>query len=150
MIKNIGQNLRELSDELNQIKVVEHYQCPGCVCGSDFKCFELGNGIECGKHVPGTLEYPIVGKFFLGLPKGFNRLGHVNEMRIQIFNKFSNGWGYDKFNVPIWKYLDGQGNTIIRGLCPRINAPFLHIFLGDCRAKIDCLEITNEDLDSMD
>lgn len=131
-------------------KFIENYQCPGCVCGSDISCVESGDGLECGKHVPGTMVYPGVGTIFLGLGTGFNRVGSVNEMRIKCFNKPSDGWGFDKYNVPVWKYLDDKGNTIVRGMSPRINAPFLHIFLGNHIDEIECLEITNEDLDGMD
>jgi hypothetical protein len=133
-----------------QENFVETYQCPGCVCGSDFKCFESGDGIECGKHIPGTMGYPTIGRFFLGLVTGFNRLGPVNDMRIKCYENPSDGWCFDKFNVPVWKYLDENGNTIIRGLSPRTNNPFLHIFLGDFINEIDCLEITKDDLDEMD
>lgn len=128
---------------------IENYQCPGCVCGSDISCFEKGSGIECDKHVVGTLIMGI-GKIFLGMPHGFNRLGFVEEMKINGFETLSDGWGYDKFNIPVWKYLNEHGNTLVRGLSPRTNAPFLHIFLEDCLSEIDCYEITLEDLNGMD
>ena len=133
-----------------QTKFVESYQCPGCVCGSDMSCFEKGDGIECGKHAPGTTVYPIVGKIFLGMMKGFDHLGSAKDMKITGFKTLSDGWGYDKFNVPVWKYLDEQNHTIVRGMSPRINAPFLHVFLENCISRIDCYEITVNDLDDMD
>jgi hypothetical protein len=139
-----------METRIEQEKFVENYQCPGCVCGSDFKCFEKGDGIECGKHVPGTTILPGIGTIFLGLGTGFNRLGPVKDMRIKCFKKPSDGWGFNKLNVPVWKYLDKNGNTIVRGLSPRTNNPFLHIFLGDFTGEICCLEITNEDLEEMD
>ena len=40
--------------------------------------------------------------------------------------------------------------TLVRGFIPRRNEPFLHIFLENCLDKIDCLEITNEDIEDMD
>jgi len=137
-------------DLTEQTKFVETYQCPGCVCGSDISCFEKSDGIECGKHVAGTTIYPIVGTIFLGMPKGFNRKGTASDMKIKGFATLSDGWGFDKFNVPVWKHKDEHGNTIVRGISPRINAPFLYIFLGDCTAAIDCFEITDEDLKDMD
>ena len=133
-----------------QTKFVESYQCPGCVCGSDMSCFEKGDGIECGKHAPGTTVLPVVGRIFLGMMKGFDRLGPVADMKICGFEKLSDGWGFDKFNVPVWKYLDEQNHTIVRGMSPRINAPFLHVFLENCISRIDCYEITVNDLDDMD
>jgi len=130
--------------------VVEEYQCLGCVVGSDTSCYEKGGGVECAKHVAGTRVVPYVGLIFLGMPTGFNRLGGYQEMGIRIFQEFGDGWGYCKFNRPVWKYLDEHGNTLVRGLSPRINQPFLHIFLGDQRDKIDCVEITAQDIAEMD
>ena len=136
---------------------VERYQCSGCISGSDITCFkanETSGGVGCGKHLSGTTIIGI-GKVFLGLPKGFNRLGHLGNMKPVIFISFKefaeSGWKeYNKFNRPVWKYLDEHGNTLVRGLMPRRNEPFLHIFLEDCISQIDCLEITKEDIDEMD
>jgi len=138
----------------NNIKLmIEEYQCSGCVCGSDTECFEkdqIGTSLSCSKHVVGT-RVSGIGKIFLGLPAGFCRTGIFGEIPINIFDSFPvENWPYDKFNVPVWKYLDRLGNTIVRGLCPRVNAPFLHIFLGDRIKEIDCIEITNSDIAEMD
>lgn len=130
-------------------KTVEEYQCPGCINGSDISCYNhYGIGIECNRHTPGTYISPI-GKVFLGLPKGFNRLG-LCKTKINIFKKLSDGWGYDIFNIPVWKYKDKNVNVIVRGISPRINSPWIHIFLEDCTEKINCLEITDETLKEMD
>ena len=136
---------------------VEKYQCPGCGCGGDSSCYEKsrekGAGIECGKHTAGTIvgaSTTGVMKIFLGLPTGFNHLGPFAEIKVWIFLNFEDGWGYNKFNVPVWKFKDDSGNTIVRGISPRTNVPFLHIFTGDCLPEIDCLEIVQEDIDGMD
>jgi hypothetical protein len=63
-------------------------------------------------------------------------------MKPNIFEKFEDGWGYNEFNYPAWKHLNENGHTIVRGLSPRINVPFIHIFLENCREKINCFEIT--------
>lgn len=133
-------------------KMVETYQCPGCVCGSDASCYKKGDGLECKAHVTGTQMMPCIGRIFLGLPKGFCQLGACENTKISIFFSFEDkpGWDYDKLNIPVWKHLDKNGNTLVRGLCPRINYPFLHIFMGDCREKINCLGITQLDIDEMD
>ena len=130
---------------------IEEYQCPGCVCGSDVTCYKQGDSEACIKHVPGTLVSGI-GKILLGMPKGFNRIGPctLHDSGIEIFMKLEDGWGYGTFNVPVWKYRDKHGNTIVRGMSPRINRPFIHIFLTDCVADIDCQEITSADLLGMD
>jgi hypothetical protein len=135
-------------DEI-QKKFIETYQCPGCVCGSDVSCFEVGNQLECGKHVAGT-RISGIGRVFLGMTKGFNLLGSADNLKITGFKRLKDGWGFDKFNIPVWKFKDDHGNTIVRGLSPRINEPFLHIFMEDCIGYIDCLEITVADMDEMD
>ena len=135
--------------EKYQKDFVETYQCPGCVVGSGIECFGTGEGIECGKHVCGTL-ISNAGHIFLGMPTGFSRLGPAKTMKIHGFTKLSDGWGFSKFNVPVWKFKDEHGNTLVRGISPRINSPFLHIFLGDHLSEIDCLEITREDVEFMD
>jgi len=135
--------------DINIKNAIEEYQCPGCVVGGDISCYEKGDSLECDKHVSGTTMIPI-GRIFLGMPKGFNRHGPVEGMSIDIFKTFSDGWGYTKLNIPVWKYLDNNGNTLVRGISPRINAPFIHVFLEDCIDKIDCTEITKIDLDGMD
>lgn len=131
-------------------KAVETYQCPGCVVGSDTACYEKSKNEACEKHVPGTLIMPVVGRIFLGMPKGFDRLGSCDKMKINIFRELPDAWGFDQFNVPVWKHKDEHGNTIVRGLSPRINAPFLHIILTDCMDSISCMEITKEIQEGMD
>lgn len=133
-------------------KAIEEYQCPGCVCGMDIRCYkpcEDGEGVQCDKHACGTLMTG-AGLFFLGMPKGFNRTGQLeHEQKVLIFEKAKDYLGFNMWNVPVWKHLDGC-NTIVRGLSPRINYPFIHVYLENCMDKIDCLEITKDDIDSMD
>ena len=129
---------------------VETYQCLGCVCGSDTECYKKGEGVECQKHVVGTMLVPI-GKILPGMPIGFNRVGDINHLQLKIYKTYeSSDWKYDKWNVSVWKHLDINGNTFVRGMQPRINQTFIHIFLEDCMNKIDCLEITHDDIDNMD
>ena len=82
---------------------VIEYQCPGCVGGPFPECYKSENSIECRNHVPGTLVSGI-GKVFLGLPRGFNRLGTQQDVRISIFESledaYKKGWSYDKLNIP--------------------------------------------------
>jgi len=148
--------LERINEEMIQRKAVETYQCPGCVCGSDFKCFERDDsksvGIGCTKHCAGTMMLG-VGSMFLGMPIGFNRLGPRPEnpeqkMKLVILRNYED-FEYDKFNIPVWKHKDEHGNTLVRGLSPRLNHSFLHVRLDDCFDKIDCLEITKEDIEEM-
>lgn len=135
---------------------IERYQCSGCISGSEVSCFKENEagGVGCGKHFSGTMISGI-GKVFLGLPKGFNRLGRFENMKPIIFKSFKDftetGWKeYNNFNRPVWKHLDKHGNTLVRGLMPRRNEPFLHIFLEDCMSEINCTEITQDDINEMD
>lgn len=132
------------------ISAIELYQCPGCVSLPEDDCFEKSeDSLSCINHVPGTI-YASFGKIFLGVPKGFNRLGPYREMKMVIFRSFTDGFGYGKFNIPVWKYKNEKGHTLVRGLSPRLNTPFLHIFLEDCISKINCVEIKNSDISNMD
>jgi hypothetical protein len=133
-------------------KAVETYQCTGCLKGSDTTCFKQKEdfGIGCGEHFSGTF-LSNVGKIFLGMPKGFNRLGKAEDTKIQIYNSYEEcDWKFDKFNIPVWKHLDENGNTLVRAIMPRRNEPFIHIFLENCLDKINCLEITKDDINAMD
>ena len=136
-------------------KIIEVYQCPGCVCGHNIKCFKKDEiGIGCGAHVAGTNVFPLVGRLFLGMPKGFNRVGPVDKFKLSIFEDYENMVDetrfYDELNIPVWKCLDEHGNTLIRGLSPRINTPFLHIILGNNIDKIDCFETKTKMLNQID
>jgi len=133
----------------NKVKeAVERYQCSGCVTGSDTTCYLHADDLGCVYHVVGTSLLG-VGNFYLGMPRGFDRLG-MAKTPIQIFKTLKYGWKYGKFNAPVWKYLDNYGNTLVRGIMPRLNLPFLHIFLGDFMKDIDCIEITAKDMEEMD
>lgn len=57
-------------------KAVEEFQCPGCTFGHNTECYEKSQWSEsCGKHKAGTFISGGIGKVFLGMSKGFNRLG---------------------------------------------------------------------------
>ena len=133
-------------------QAIQAYQCPGCVNGPYPDCFEKDvGGVQCVSHCAGTMISGI-GSIFLGLPKGFHRKGPCNDTKIWIFESLSRSFWmpYDKFNVPVWKHLDKHGSTVIRGICPQTNDPWIHIFLEDCMSFIDCIEITEADINEMD
>lgn len=107
-------------------------------------------GVGCGHHFAGTVV-GLLGKIFLGLPKGFNRLGVYEGLKPNIYEKFEDSeWKYNKWNIPVWKFLNKDGHTLVRGFMPRLSEPFIHVFLEDCMAKINCLEITQADVEEMD
>jgi hypothetical protein len=130
--------------------IIEQYQCCGCIHGCDTSCYEkdAADDVSCKRHSAGTIVTGI-GLIFLGMPTGFNRLGYQNDLKICIYENINNGFG-GKLNVFVWKYLDSCGNTLVRGFSPRINSPFLHIYIGDHISNIDCIEITDDDLNEMD
>jgi hypothetical protein len=132
---------------MNIKEAVEEYQCSGCVGGTYEECFKKAtHGVGCGGHCPGTLLSGV--GIFLGMPKGFMRLGPIKNMPLFIFE---DDWSFfDKFNIPVWKYLDEFGHTLVRGLSPRVNMPFLHVYLKDIRDKINCFELTRAEIDAMD
>lgn len=93
---------------MEPLKIVEKFQCPGCVCGADTSsgCYEPESGyFHCSNHVPGTIASGI-GTINLGLPKGFNRIGggrlSEGSGRIRLFKRFDDHPGYNHLNVPVW------------------------------------------------
>lgn len=149
---------------MNKIEeAVNEYQCPGCSVGHYLEqgCDLYKKrpwGESCDAHRAGTTLGLSI-KFFLGMPKGFNRtgvgMGDENRLMLDIFKSFDEIWDkdgkpYDHFNIPVWKHLNKRGHTLVRGLSPRNNAPFLHVILEDCMDKIDCFEVTSELMAEMD
>lgn len=140
---------------------IEEYQCPGCITGSNIECGEYVKrdwSESCGKHFAATSIGMSI-KIFLGMPTGFNRtgtaMGEDIKLKLDIFESFDTVWDksgepYDKYNIPVWKHLNEKGHTLVRGLSPRNNAPFLHVILEDCMDKIECFEVTQELMNEMD
>lgn len=141
--------------EDNIKNAVEEYQCPGCTRGHDISCFEKNQyGFGCGAHSAGTFITGI-GRIYLGMPKGFNRLGSSDDCSVEIYNTLkeakdesSNIFG--KFTVSVWKYLNENGHTFVRVFCPRINHTSIMILLENCMDQIEAIEITEEDYNNMD
>lgn len=138
---------------MNKEKTIKEYQCSGCVLGEYPECYEQDHsGIGCKAHCAGTIASGI-GRLFLGLPTGFNRVGFNEKTKIWIFDSYSDleeKWVYDKFNVPVWKYVNEHKHTLVRVFLPRINHSEIHIILEDCKDKINCLEIDQADIEEMD
>jgi len=138
---------------MNLEGAVKEYQCPGCVNGPYKECFIPSVDHQgCASHFPGTVLMGL-SSVFLGLPKGFNRLGFSDKTKVSIFESYESAksvWKYGWLNVVVWKHLDDNGNTIIRGLSPRINYSWIHVILGDCIDKFNCCEVTKEKMDEID
>lgn len=142
-------------------KAIESYQCLGCMSGHDINCGKFVQRTwseSCSEHYPAT-SIGLSIKIFLGMPVGFNRtgggMGDKTKLCLDIFESFNTVWDkdgkpYDKFNIPVWKHLNKNGHTLVRGLSPRNNAPFLHVILEDCMDNIDCFEVTDKLISEMD
>lgn len=133
--------------ELPQIQkeMVEKFQCPGCVCGMDVTCgkFESeddegpGSNYSCKGHVAGTMIAG-VGSFYLGLPKGFCRVGVLDRRwppsekernqnnNIRLFDKMPQ---YNKLNVPVW-VMEKDDHLFVRCFMPRINYTTVDVIKG--------------------
>lgn len=144
-------------EELSQAvkDALESYQCAGCTCGSNISCYEKSGGsdISCGKHSAGTMVLGI-GWLQIGLPNGFNRVSKgqnkiVDFYMFETYDDKEKHFSFDVFNIPVWKYLH-NGHTLIRGISPRTNTLFIQCILEDCMDKIDCLELTTEQVKAMD
>ena len=121
-------------------KMVEEFQCPGCVCGGDIKCgsYKQGPyGTACDGHVLGT-SIGIGNSFALGLPRGFNKPGFdidpkggfkvPNEMSIRLWKK-GDAPDWDHLNIPVWAMEKG-GHLFVRTYCPRINYGHVDVIQG--------------------
>ena len=96
------------------------------------------------------------GTFFLGMPKGFDRVGPsgVESVKLQVS---SDSYVVDAlkrkhpFSLAVWKHLDKHGNTLLRCYSPRTNVGWSVVILGDCMDKFpDAIEITEERMEEMD
>lgn len=138
-------------------KNVKDLQCCGCL----YSCSAKGEpdryekispiNIACKNHTPATTRMP-GGKILLGFPNGFNIIGPFEKIELNIFNTFEDmqkAWAFDFFNIASWKHLDAADRVFVRGYCPRINKPFQHVILENCLDKIDCLNVTAEDIENI-
>jgi hypothetical protein len=139
---------------MNVETAVKTYQCPGCVDGPYPACYKKDPVGSIGRCFPlpwnANARYSVKPPFHA--KKNFPNTGLYIFINAEKFHEEctpknpssalkTNGL-YDNFNIPVWKYLDEHGNTLVRGLKPRINTPFLHVFLWDARDEIQCLELT--------
>jgi hypothetical protein len=126
-------------------KLVEEFQCPGCVAGMNIMCghYELeecpGGGCRCKGHVVGTTLMSVQSHFALGLPKGFCRTQRKpdgtsdNQMEIRLWLKTEHPKQFwDKFNIPVWA-LEQNGFLFVRTACPRVGAFFTEVIEGGKR-----------------
>lgn len=142
--------MRATKTELNMI---EAFQCPGCVCGSDTKCpsfkffkDEREGFYRCDAHVAGTFSFPTIGVFVPGLC-GLCRLGAVSKApKMRLWPKGKNP-GWEKFNVAVWA-LEKEGYLFVRTYLPGINYPLVDVIeagtLALCPGAVDVSRFHDE------
>lgn len=122
--------------------LIEKFQCPGCVSGSDTDCGSFrrngtpGAGISCDAHVAGTTVFP-GGTFYLGLPKGFCKVGplaagHTNNIRLWMPGTHPD---WDNCNVAVWA-MEVDGFLFVRTFLPRLNLSYIDVIEGGERAVL--------------
>ena len=135
-------------------EMVEQFQCPGCVSGSDTTCGKFNYSVvdrRCTSHILGT-SININNSIALGLPKGFNKPGWGQEGKS--YNKimirlYENGQlpEWDHLNVPVWA-LEKDGFLFVRTYAPRINQGWVDVIengtLGLCSNAIDVSSFIDE------
>lgn len=131
----------------DKLKVmVETFQCPGCVAGGDTSCgvFEPETGWShgaCKSHVAGTLIMP-GGKVYLGMPKGFNRVGVIPYKRdgasasnnVRLWAAGTDP-GWDRLNVAVWA-MEVDGHLFVRTFAPRVGQHFVDVVEGGTMALV--------------
>lgn len=144
---------------LGDVELVEKFQCPGCVCGSDRNCGEYNpcherGGVYCSGHVLGTIISG-AGHIALGLPRGFCRPGPSLESGLSISSAVmsirlwtagtSPKW--DRFNIAVWA-LARDGYLFVRTYAPRVNWTWVDVVhggvLSDCPGAIDVSEFYDD------
>jgi len=136
--------------------MVEKFQCPGCLRGSDTSCGKYSldpDGFSCENHAIGTSMLSLNGliKFALGLPKGFNRPGleknsdnvrhYKNQMEIRFHDattdegkmKLRRWWNH--LNVAVWA-MEQDGYLFVRTFSPRINTTYVDVVKGGSRTDL--------------
>ncbi len=124
-----------------QRQMIEEFQCPGCVCGAgvDSGCYEPdGDQFTCDRHCAGTLVSHI-GTINLGLPKGFNRLGPLDQRvagnTIRLYESVETMPQYNEFNVPVWG-MERDGYLFVRCYMPRVNQTYVDVIKGGTIANL--------------
>jgi len=135
---------------------VREYQCSGCRCGMDQSCGSfVGSYDGCRGHHPGI--YMTGFTLALGLPKGFNRVGMMDQettVPVRIFETFDaavDKGEYNKYNVPVWAHVNEHGHTIVRMFQPRLSRSEVHVIMEDCLDRVKPVYVfTAEELQKMD
>jgi hypothetical protein len=125
------------------VDMVKKFQCLGCTSGGANTLEECGDinpspGTghpascwNCDNHSAGTFMSG-VGKIYLGMPKGFNRVGlnaltysQEQHKAIRLWTKAPDDL-WNRLNVPVWA-TEYEGYLLVRTYSPRINMTYLDV-----------------------
>jgi hypothetical protein len=125
-----------------KIELVEEFQCPGCVAGSDTTCGVYDDAeYGCTAHVPGTTIMGSGGfiTIALGLPKGFNRLPEFgsrhNQGELVRVHETAPVDFWNALNVPVWA-LEQNNVLFVRTYAPRVNRLWVDVIPGGKRSEL--------------
>lgn len=140
-------------------QMVEAFQCPGCVCGSDVTCGHYkwdSVWLRCTSHVLGTMR-GLGNSFALGLPKGFCKPGwdftkdpprSRNTIDVRLWTT-GTAPDWDSFNVAVWA-LERDGFLFVRTFAPRVNITWVDVIEGGTLAMVPLAINVATFLDQMD
>ena len=118
---------------MNIEEMIEKFQCPGCVVGSDTKCgsYKEKGYQRCISHTCGTSMLTNAGivPIYLGLPVGFCRLNNDSTVVLYTESDADKAFVYDLYNVPVWA-MELDGFLYVRVYSPRIDSCSLQVVEG--------------------
>ena len=113
-----------------QLKMIDEFQCPGCIHGTDpetcsqYKLIVTNDAnhtwFACENWRPSTFMGG-VGRICLGLKKGFNRTGRLDFEKVYPYLRLfevENRPEYNRFNIPVWA-IEKDGYLYVRCFSPR-------------------------------
>lgn len=117
--------------------MVEKFQCPGCVAGSNTQCgiYKYDpDEMKCVSHVLGT-QVGLGNHVAIGLPRGFNKPGwsrdrHItrNTIDVRLWTAGTKpDWNH--LNVAVWA-LEKDGFLFVRTFAPRVNMSWVDVIEG--------------------
>lgn len=138
-------------------KMVEKFQCPGCMLGSDIKCgkykLEAEYGAKCMSQAPGTFILGVSSHIFLGLPIGFNKSQMIHAAmspdRMTPIRLWLEGTHpeWNKLNVAVWA-MEEDGYLFVRTAIPRRGQIYIDIIkkgtLALCPGAINVAEFKGD------
>lgn len=140
-------------------EMVEKFQCPGCVAGSDTDCGAYrfsATEQRCVKHVLGTIKAG-AGSFALGLPTGFCKSGwnqhgekpeSKNTINVRLWLKGAVP-KWDLYNIPVWA-LEKDGFLFVRTYAPRSDFSWVDVVEAGSLALVPQAINVGEDVGEMD